>query len=184
MAPDKSLAAEIEAVPVETLAEAIRRQVVLLRFNEASTLDQFFDADEIDLLCIRAANAVKDHVAAEIAALQSRAFEDGAQTPSEPSPGLLMSMAMRYDHSLGMPGCRDWKMMPGLGEREPGRHARILANTMGKMRQLWEEVTGNGFYCPAREADYVASAKSCGVTFNEIGRPMALPLQPKGERNA
>lgn len=69
MAPDKSLAAEIEAVSVETLAEAIRRQVVLLRFNEANRPDDFFDADEIQLLCTRAANAVKDHVADRRAAL-------------------------------------------------------------------------------------------------------------------
>lgn len=123
-------------------------------------------------------------VEASETARQSRAPEDGAQAPSEPSPGLLMSMAMRYDHSLGMPGYRDWKLAPGIGEKEPGLHARILANTMGSMRQLWEEVTGNGFYSPAREADYVASAKRCGVTFDEIGRPMALPLQPEGERNA
>jgi hypothetical protein len=60
MAPDQHLAAEIEALTVEALAKAIRRQVVLLRFNEATTLDQLFDADEIDLLCTRAANAVKD----------------------------------------------------------------------------------------------------------------------------
>lgn len=63
MAPDQHLAAEIEALTVEALAKAIRRQVVLLRFNEATTLDQLFDADEIDLLCTRAANALKDHIA-------------------------------------------------------------------------------------------------------------------------
>lgn len=78
----KSLAAEIEAVSVETLAEAIRRQVVLLRFNEATTLDQFFDADEIDLLCIRAANAVKDHVADRRAALADQEKGGPAPTPS------------------------------------------------------------------------------------------------------
>lgn len=132
----------------------------------------------ISLKAPKAREAV-EAIEAAIAALRSkdREREDGVQ-PDYPSPGLLMSMAIRYDHALGMAGARDWKVMPGLGEREPGRHARVLANTMTTMHQLWEEATGAGFYNPEREAAYVASAKACGVGFDENGRPVALPLSP------
>ncbi|CAO4177253.1 hypothetical protein [Methylorubrum extorquens] len=97
----KNLAAEIEAVTTEVLAEAIRRQVVLLRFNEANTLDQFFDADEIQLLCTRAANAVKDHVTGQMRvepALQSRAFEDGAQWMREGALNRISDRAYLMEH--------------------------------------------------------------------------------------
>lgn len=104
MAPDKSLAAEIEAVPVETLAEAIRRQVVLLRFNEARTLDDSFDADEIELLCIRAANAVKDHVADHpadaLVALQERASERSARSMRERAHAVAEASAPDCDGEI------------------------------------------------------------------------------------
>lgn len=92
---------------------------------------------------------------------------------ARPSPGLLMSMALRYDHSIGMPGRYDWKSLPGIGEKEVGRHTRMLVGTMITMGQLWQEATGNGFYDPAKESGYVAMAARCGVTFTEDGYPMA-----------
>ncbi|GJE29788.1 hypothetical protein [Methylobacterium organophilum] len=61
-----------ERTLAEEIAEAIRSQVVLLRFDEAVTLDDRFTPDEIDLLCARAANAVID---AGLAADLNRARE-------------------------------------------------------------------------------------------------------------
>ena len=77
----------------------------------------------------------------------------------EPSPGLLMSMALRFDHALGMPGYYDSqnKMFSrgASGQKQP-THAMRLASTLVQMRQIWEEVAGNGFYSPEREAHYAA----------------------------
>ncbi len=87
----------------------------------------------------------KDAIAAKLALL--------AQQPEAvgPSPGLLMSMALRYDHGLGMPGYYDTQPL----QFGPS-HKQRLEGTLGVMRQLWEEVTGNGFYQPEKEADYTA----------------------------
>lgn len=75
--------------------------------------------------------------------------------PVEPTSALLHSMAVRYDHGLGMPGYYD---QPIFGAENVG-HARRLEATISVMRQLHEEVVGTGFYRPAepvREAEPVA----------------------------
>jgi hypothetical protein len=75
--------------------------------------------------------------------------------PVEPSPGLLVSMAIRADHALGVPGYYDQPMMQqahGVG------HAQMLESTMRTMRQLHEEVVGTGFYRPEKEAEYAKLA--------------------------
>jgi hypothetical protein len=107
------------------------------------------------------------------------------------SPGLAMSMALRYDHAIARPGYYDWTGgAPGFGEKQPGRHAQRLAGTIGSMRQLWEEATGHGFYRPERESEYVAMAERCGVTFTENGFPIATksaalhPPAGQGERKS
>lgn len=68
--------------------------------------------------------------------------------PKEPPPGLLMSMVIRYDHALALPGYYDM-----LGE---GEHEKRLRATLATMRQLYEEVSGFGFYRPELEAEYAA----------------------------
>ena len=77
--------------------------------------------------------------------------------PKEPPPGLLMSMAIRFDHGLGVPGYYDqeWFHRPG----QPSHAARVEA-TLTMMRQLYEEVSGHGFYSRAKEAEYAALASS------------------------
>lgn len=58
--------------------------------------------------------------------------------PKEPPEGLLWSMALRYDHALGCEGYYDqW------GE---GQHEARKQGTMAIMRQLYEEVSGHGFF--------------------------------------
>ena len=74
--------------------------------------------------------------------------------PKEPSPGLLMSMSIRYDHALGCPGYYD----NALFSSSKTGHADHLRTTLTVMRQLYEEVSGHGFYSPDKEAEYAALA--------------------------
>lgn len=56
-----------------------------------------------------------------------------------PPDRLLLSMAIRYDHGLGIPGYYDTL----FGE---GQHQKRLNSALTVMRQLHEEVVGKGFY--------------------------------------
>lgn len=70
-----------------------------------------------------------------------------AALPKEPPPGLLMSMALRLDHSLAVPAdCLPIK---------PPREER-LRQALADARRCYEEVCGTGFYKPEREAVYAA----------------------------
>lgn len=77
-----------------------------------------------------------------------------AALPKEPSLGLLMSMAIRDDHALGCPGYYDGAPFGKAGIT----HAKAVAVGLSRMRQLYEEVSGQGFYRPEREAEYAALA--------------------------
>lgn len=65
--------------------------------------------------------------------------------PVEPTDKLLLSMAIRYDHGLGVPGYYD---QPVFGGENIGHEARLRAALI-TMRQLHEEVVGAGFYTAA-----------------------------------
>jgi hypothetical protein len=71
--------------------------------------------------------------------------------PKEPPPGLLMSMAIRFDHALGIPGYYDQPLYAAVTS-----HDQRLRATIGQMRQLYEEVSGHGFYQPESEEKYAA----------------------------
>ncbi len=73
--------------------------------------------------------------------------------PVKPPLGLLMSMAIRHDHGLAIRGYYDNHLIRG---HEPGAHARRVHAAISQMRQVYEEVAGQGFYRPEKEADYVA----------------------------
>ncbi|WP_414608464.1 hypothetical protein [Stenotrophomonas pavanii] len=73
--------------------------------------------------------------------------------PVEPTPGLLMSMAIRSDHALGCPGYYDQEMFTAGGHVG---HQRILEVAISEARKQHEEVVGTGFYTPEKEAAYVA----------------------------
>lgn len=77
--------------------------------------------------------------------------------PKDPPPGLLMSMAMRYDHALAMRGFYDQFERLGIGHGIT--HAQRLDGTLRQMRQIYEEVSGHGFYSPAKEDDYARTAR-------------------------
>ena len=69
---------------------------------------------------------------------------------AEPALGLLMSMAIRYDHALGMPGYYDSDVYKHLGVT----HQQRLENTISTMRQLWQETAGQGFWSPEKDLYY------------------------------
>lgn len=83
---------------------------------------------------------------------------DAVMVPKEPSEGVLVSMAIRYDHGLGVPGYYDHPLFGG----ENGGHKRRMESTVAKMRQLYEEVVGAGFYSREREEEYAAIAQQQG----------------------
>lgn len=80
-------------------------------------------------------------------------MSDDVTVPKEPSIGRLMSMAIRDDHALGMPGYYDQPLFRDAGHVG---HARRVECAIGQMRQLYEEATGQGFYSENKEGDYAA----------------------------
>jgi len=71
--------------------------------------------------------------------------------PKDPPEGLLLSMAIRYDHGLGVEDYYDQPMFLNMDDH--ASHARKLESTIGKMRQLYEEVAGKGFYVWDKEME-------------------------------
>jgi hypothetical protein len=107
------------------------------------------------------ADLCRNEGAADIASLLDEAraaIEEAVKLPKDPPPGLLMSMALRYDHALGCPGYYDEvnRLGGSLGFSTGASHSQRLESTLRQMRQLYEEVSGHGFYRPEREAEYVA----------------------------
>ncbi len=74
----------------------------------------------------------------------------------KPTLGLLMSMAIRSDHAIGVPGYYDQMV---FGKLEGPSHAVRLKILLADMKKVWEEVTGHGFYKPEKEDIYAAMAK-------------------------
>ncbi|NTF17992.1 hypothetical protein G6L37_06215 [Agrobacterium rubi] len=70
--------------------------------------------------------------------------ESHVVVPVEPTDALLLSMAVRYDHGLGVPGYYDQELFSASGVT----HAQRLESALSTMRQLHEEVVGKGFYRP------------------------------------
>lgn len=65
----------------------------------------------------------------------------GYPLPKTPPDALLHSMAIRYDHALGCDGYYDtWP------DAEEGEHERRYQAAITTMRQLYEEVSGYGFF--------------------------------------
>lgn len=72
--------------------------------------------------------------------------------PKEPPLGLLVSMAIRNDHGLGVPGYYD--------QFEPGSHRKRMDAALSEMRKLYEEVSGYGFYQPEKDEYYESLMRS------------------------
>lgn len=81
----------------------------------------------------------------------------------EPSPALLMSMAMRFDHALGMPGYYDQMRSLFPGGAEGPTHAQRLESTLRDMAKLHEEVVGAGFYDPLDESMHAEILRQSNV---------------------
>lgn len=76
---------------------------------------------------------------------------DHVFVPIEPSIGLLVSMAIRYDHGLTIPGYYDQELL-----KSDVSHAQRFESTITIMRQLYEEISGKGFYKSEKETEYCA----------------------------
>ena len=103
------------------------------------------------------------------------------QAPAPPvmlplTPGLLISMAIRFDHSFGiLMGLFD--SFTSLEKKQIAllhdvmvhyRRGHALSNyRMGTEAQLWEEMTGAGFYRPEKESSYRASAEPAALLVAE-----------------
>lgn len=70
--------------------------------------------------------------------------------PKMPTPGLLKSMAIRYDHGLAVPGYYDLEFF----NNESGMHQQQIEAAISTMKQLHAEVVGEGFYRPELEDKY------------------------------
>lgn len=77
---------------------------------------------------------------------------------STPPPGLLVSMAIRMDRALGIPGYYDQPLFAMSSQPIP--HQQQMEAAIITARQMWEEVVGQGFYRPEREAEYAAKRGS------------------------
>ncbi|MCV4343299.1 ead/Ea22-like family protein [Pseudomonas capsici] len=98
----------------------------------------------------------RDDLKAENEALRLER-EGMALVPVVPAHGLLMSMAIRHNHGLGVPGYYDQPFMQRANHGVS--HARMVECALSEMRKLHEEVVGVGFYSLAKDADYAALAK-------------------------
>ena len=104
--------------------------------------------------------------------LEEQLPDDGRNgLPKDPPPGLLMSMAIRYDHGLACPGYYD--LLLGAGE-----HEKRLDAALTIMSQLYEEVSGYGFYRPELEVEY-ASVRTARKSWIPGGMP--APQNAKDE---
>lgn len=61
--------------------------------------------------------------------------------PIEPPEDLIRSMMIRYDHALAFPGYYDQPIFAG-----GPTHKQREESAYRIMKQLYEEVSGNGFY--------------------------------------
>jgi len=106
---------------------------------------------------VKRVDCTPEEMAAELTPVIEKSLRNIMRPASEePPPGLLMSMAIRFDHALGCPGYYDSPLFRGPNQPT---HAQRLESTLRQMRQLWEEVTGRGFYRPEREAEYVTMSR-------------------------
>jgi len=105
---------------------------------------------------IKAADEL-DRLTTELAALREQVAtqKDWVLVPREPERDRLVSMAIRYDHALGVPGYYD---NPAFAHFGGVGHAKRLEGTIISMRQLYEEAIGQGFY-PNNKAMIAAMSK-------------------------
>ena len=86
----------------------------------------------------------------EVSGGESISVDLTTQPPGEPSPGLLMAMAIRFDPSLGEAEfAANYDRLMGAGSCN-ARIQRIVS----MMRALFMEATGQGGYTPDQESYY------------------------------
>ena len=100
-----------------------------------------------------------------IEAAAALSAEGMVMVPKEPSIGRLVSMAIRSDHGLGVPGYYDQVLF----QNEGLTHAKRMEVAIRDMRQLYEEATGRGFYNDGREDEYKAMLAAAKGERDEYG---------------
>lgn len=85
--------------------------------------------------------------------------KDHVAIPLKPPKALLISMAIRSDHGLGVPGYYDQALFANQGIS----HAQRFDAEISSMRQLYEEVTGAGFYQHSNAQRYLDIAEQTVV---------------------
>jgi hypothetical protein len=96
---------------------------------------------------------------------QAEGFEQPATHATvarEPSPALLVSMAMRFDHALAMPNSPSFS---GISDEQRRQKAVQL---LIDMRRAHEEVVGTGFHHPEREQFYLDALAGLGISPDEF----------------
>jgi hypothetical protein len=124
----------------------------------ADELERFAEGDKTVIVSPQYARKVA-------AALRSESAASG--TAKVPPRGLLLSIALRLDHSLLAPV---W-FKAGSPPAEDRR--RRIEMALSDARKVWEEVTGHGFWRPENNEDYEAMEQE-GIsadTLFEIARP-------------
>jgi hypothetical protein len=74
-------------------------------------------------------------------------------------------MAIRYDHGLAIPNYYDTLPIQ-FGQT----HKQRFDATISVMRQLYEEVSGHGFYSADKESEYLAMMPNEKLTSPPAGR--------------
>jgi hypothetical protein len=153
-------AASIKEPAYEMGRQDVNAATAEMGFRRSATLEALATSREFEA-AVDSVFSLIERQAAEIAALRKVA----ATLPKVAPPGLLMSMAIRFDHGLACPGYYDaLRSLCSVGEPS---HAKRLESTLTIMRQLYEEVSGYGFYKPEHEDKYAAL------------QPTASPQEPK-----
>lgn len=101
------------------------------------------------------ASVVAQHLEAALGALRPEPTHAERGLPAGATPGLLISMALRYDPALGMPGYYDRaRLAQGPRGAALPTHAQQYHRVLAIVAQLYEEATGQGFYSPDKEDLY------------------------------
>ena len=141
---------------IEAILRAIREPTDAMLLAGAMNMSQsdWTDSEDVWKAMVDAALATLPTITEKFVDVSNLLGSEYISVPIEPSRGLLMSMAIRFDHGLGIPGYYD-----GYLVKTPGvTHAQRLESTLITMRQLYEEVVGKGHYSTDKEEEYCSRA--------------------------
>lgn len=130
----------IGPVPSDNYSKQVVEQSGVVAWLVDGRLEQglFFDKASAEIMSDMNCGTVRPLVFGDNAPQSPKGWK---LVPIEPTDDHLTSMAVRYDHGLGVAGHYDTHPIQ-LG----ATHAQRMEATKVKMRQLYEEAIGEGFY--------------------------------------